>query len=101
MRRSEEVSVLELYFEITLRMRDLEARKACALCRGDIRSVRVLWEDLAALQLMYDSMEGHPERREWLLRAAEIGDRVGVLAFLARIWHRVRGFEPRSGRGGS
>ncbi len=89
MRREEDLPVAALYAAVARGMEDLEKEKACHLCREDIREVRLLWEDLASLQAMYDDMADHPQRREWLLKLAEVAERLGVLAFLSRVYRRL------------
>ncbi len=90
MRRQKDLPVDALYAAVAQAMEDLEKEKACHLCRDDIHSVRLLWEELASLQVMYDDMVDHPQRREWLLKLAEVSERVGVLAFLARVYAALR-----------
>jgi hypothetical protein len=87
--REQDLPVAAVYAAIDEAMESLEKEKACHLCRDDIRSVRLLWEELMSLQEMYDDMADHPRRREWLLKFAEVSERIGVLAFLAGMYRTL------------
>jgi hypothetical protein len=72
-------------------LRLAEHREDCDYCRGHIRSLRLLSEDLAVIARLGEEMRTDPAARKWLVRAGRVGEEMGILAFLARVVHRVRG----------
>ncbi len=67
-----------------------EAEVGCPWCRNHVHDVRVLVEDLADVAWLADELRD-PAARELFRKVGAAADRLGVLALLAKIFHRVRG----------
>ena len=89
------MTAVDAYTRVADGMHELEMAKACRVCRRNIRAVRLLWEELAGLQVMYDDMADHPRRREWPIRFTEVADRLNVLGVLAHIYGLLRRLSDR------
>ncbi len=75
-------------------LRAAEAEVDCPWCRSHVHDVRVIAEDLADVARLAAELRD-PAARDLLRKVGTAADRLGVLALLAKILHRVRGLTPR------
>ncbi len=71
-------------------LRAAEAEVDCPWCRGHVRDVRVIVEDLADIARLAAELRD-PVARDLSRKVGAAADRLGALALLAKIVHRVRG----------
>lgn len=86
----ESTRVAELLGKARESILEAEAIEDCSWCRSHIRSLRLLVEDLQALARLSTDMKESPELRKWLIRTMKFGEEIGILSFLAHIFHRFR-----------
>ncbi len=72
-------------------LRAAEAEVDCPWCRSHVHDVRVIVEDLADVAWLAAELRD-PAARDLFRKIGAAADRLGVLALLAKIFHRVRGF---------
>ncbi len=71
-------------------LRAAEAEVDCSWCRSHVHDVRVIVEDLADVAQLAVELRA-PDARDLFRRIGTVADRLGVLAILAKVFHRVRG----------
>ncbi len=72
-------------------LRAAEVEVDCPWCRSHVHDVRVIAEDLADVAWLAAELRD-PAAQDLFRKVGAVADRLGVLALLAKIFHRVRGF---------
>ncbi len=71
-------------------LRAAEAEVDCAWCRSHVHDVRVIVEDLADVAWLAAELRD-PAARDLFRKIGAAADSLGVVALLAKIFHRLRG----------
>jgi hypothetical protein len=62
----------------------------CTFCRGHVRSLRILCEDLIRITELGEEI-GQGEVGELARRVGNLAERLGALSVLGRLIHRIKG----------
>ncbi len=68
-----------------------EVEVDCTWCRSHLHDVRVIVEDLADVARLAAELR-EPAARDLIRKIGAAADSLGALAFLAKVFHMVRGF---------
>ncbi len=88
---SEEVALVHVARAVQ-ELRAAEAEINCPWCRTHVRDVRVIVEDLADVASLAAELR-EPAARDLFRKVGAAADRLGALALLAKVFHRVRGLK--------
>ncbi len=86
---SEEAALVHVVRAIQ-ELRAAEVEVECPWCRSHIHDVRVIVEDLADVASLAAELRD-PAARDLFRKLGAAADRLGTLALLAKVFHRLRG----------
>ncbi len=86
---SEEAALVHI-LRAAQELRASEAEVDCPWCRSHVHDIRVIVEDLADVAWLAAELRD-PAARDLVRKISATSDRLGVLALLAKVFHRVRG----------